>query len=197
MGKKTIDDLMREINSSAIRDNVLSKAPDTDDEQYSFAVPFNFPSEEAKDVFCGNCLLFSMTGQVARALSDMTGSIPRGFRSMEITMPDFLGVGVRSASNPEDGLTYVAKSRMDRAGMTDIYWPRNKDVGISVSSDGIAITLYAPDEDPGEYIMAQARFSAEDLLSALDKAAKSTPEDAAMNAERLFENQSAPSMSCR
>lgn len=186
--KKTIEDCIREITSSAVRDNVLSKAPDRDDEQYSFVSLFKRLAGDAEEAIDGNCILFSMTEQVAQALCDMEKAIPDGLRGVELDMPSFLTTGVRFMHGEENMIvTPIAKGRLNDILVDDGYYPNNVFIRINRNKVSIVVSTTG--------VEAVADIPGDTLVNAVREAMKASPEDFERNAETFFKgNENAPRM---
>lgn len=184
---KTIDDYLKEIGE------------DNGKDQYSFGVLFSNLTEDAEEAIGGNCVLFSMTEKTARALDGIRNELAKGkIGSIKIDMPSFLTTGVRNVDcKPENKIAPIAKGYLDDILVDDGYYPDN--VSIEIRKDGINIEI-STETEPGDgnlNVRCVAKIPGDLLVRAVEEAKDIPTEKFADLAERLFDGESAPSMSPR
>ena len=190
---KTIDDYLKEISN------------DRGEEQYSFATLFNDLTDDAEEAIGGNCVLFSMTERIAKALNGIRNELPQEM-SIRIDMPLWLTTGVRhmdrnaaetlgEAVTAENRVIPIGKGALNDSLVDDGYYPDN--VFIEIGRNGINIEV-STETVPGDGHLnckCVAKMPGGKLVNAMEEATNTPPDRLAEFAEQLFGSQSVPAMS--
>lgn len=150
-------------------------------ERVKLVCPFTTLSDITENVLGANCVMFTMTNQVAEILCNIQKNLPQGVRGIDLDMPSFLSVGVRTMYGFAENVTALGPGDLDDIVIGDGYFP---DVfSLHISSEAISLSV-------SEVVYtAIARMPQDSLLIQTRQAATMTPEETESLMNGLFADE--------
>lgn len=179
---KNLETLVADIQAGAKACN--QQNPVRKDQRVRLTAPFISMPEEAEEMIGGNCVMFSMTENIAQALCDLQKVIPDGLDSVSVSAPLSLTFGVRSMEGePEQVLTGLGKGDVDDTFMGD-FGAYPDDFSIRVSPRCVSLIVQ---ERVGDIVyIAEAPFKDRTLLEATKRSWEMSDEAVGQVMEELF-----------
>lgn len=186
--KKTLETLAAKIQAAALASDAPNPGPG--DQRARLASPFLSIPEECVEMVGGDCVVFSMTENIAEALCKMQKALPEGLDSVNVKIPVQLAFGVLSMEEePETIVTGLGKGNVDDEFLGR-YGSFPDGVNLRVSGHGISIVIREHVSD-SDYI-AEAKFSGETLIEAVRASLAMSDKDAEEARAYLFQFDGSP-----
>lgn len=182
MAKNAFETLVADIQEGAVACNQPN--PGRKDERVRLVAPFLSMPEESVEMIGGDCIMFSMTENIAQALCDLQKVIPDGLDSVNVRVPLSLTFGVRAAENePEATLIGLGKGDIDDSFIGDGCYPD----GITIRVDPRRVSFVVRERVSDIDYIAEAAFEGRTLLDAVKHSWEMSDEAVDEIMEQVFE----------